>query len=293
MKKKAAFVILFLASCSIQAQDLLAALDTDTPTKDYTIATFKGTRLINFHTNETLSKGTLEFRIAHRFGAFSTGLTNLYGLDGPATIQLRLDYAFTNRLMAGFGRSSDQKMLDAFVKYRLLRQTINNTMPISLTGLFSTNLNTFPNANLQDPYASDVDRLSYLYGVILAKKFSPQFSLQVTPMFTHFNIVNKLTDKNDLLSLEGSLRYKFSKRAAITIEYMKRITPYTATMNQYYDVLGIGFDIETGGHVFQVFVTNGSSINEARTIAYSSTSIAKGMALGFNISRVFSVGSKK
>jgi hypothetical protein len=293
MQNKAFFALLFLISSTIHAQDLLASLDTDTSVKDYTIATFKGTRLINFHTNETLSKGTLEFRIAHRFGAFSTGLTNLYGLDGPATIQLRLDYALTDRLMVGFGRSSDQKILDGFAKYRLLRQTTDNSMPVSLTGLFSANVTTLPNANLQDPYTLDVDRLSYLYGVIVAKKFTPEFSLQVTPMFTHFNIVNTLSDKNDLLSVEGSMRYKFSKRAAITVEYMKRITPYTANMNQYYDVLGVGFDIETGGHVFQVFVTNGSSINEARTIAYTSTSIAKGMALGFNISRVFSVASRK
>ncbi len=293
MNKFALLAFTFFFTSALYAQDLLAGLDTGPSPKDYTIATFKGTRLINFHTIETLSKGTLEFRIAHRFGAFSSGLTNLYGLDGPATIQLRLDYALTDRLMVGFGRGSDQKMLDAFVKYRVLRQTTDNSMPISLTGLFSTNITTIPNANLQDPYTMDVDRLSYLYGVILARKFNSQFSLQITPMFTHFNLVNKLTDKNDLVSVEGSLRYKFSKRAAVTVEYMKRLTPYTVDMNQYYDVLGIGFDIETGGHVFQVFVTNGSSINEARTIAYTSTSIAKGMALGFNISRVFSVGKSK
>jgi hypothetical protein len=293
MKKTLVTILVLSASVATQGQDLLAALDTVKGPKDYTIATFKGTRLINFHTVETLSKGTLEVRISHRFGSFSSGSTNFWGLDGPATIQLRIDYAPTNRLMVGIGRSSDQKVVDGFVKYKLLRQTTDGSMPVSLTGLGTANVTGMPNSLVQDRYQYFSSRMSYLASIMVARKFNSRISAQVSPIYTHFNLVDKLNDKNDLLSLAGSFRYKFSKRSAIVIEYLKRLTPYTADKSQYNDVLGVGFDIETGGHVFQVFITNGFSINEARTVDYTTTSISKGMMLGFNLSRVFSLNHKK
>jgi hypothetical protein len=271
---------------------MLAQLDSVKGPKDYTIATFKGTRLINFHTIETLSKGTLEVRIAHRFGTFSSGPNNFYGLDGPATIQLHFDYALTDRLMVGIGRSSDQKVVDGFLKYRILRQTTDRSMPISLTALGTANVTSIQNSVVQDRYAYFTSRMSYLASFMVARKFNSRMSLQISPTFIHFNIVDNLTDKNDILSVNAGFRYKITKRTAVTLEYSRHITPYTVTSSQYHDVLGIGFDIDTGGHVFQVFVTNGYSINEARTIAYTSTAINKGLALGFNISRVFSVLKK-
>jgi hypothetical protein len=285
-------IIALFTSTILEGQDLLSALDNQPEPKDYTIATFKGTRLINFHTIETLSKGSLEVRIAHRFGSFSSGASNLYGLDGPATIQLRIDYALTNRLMVGIGRGSDQKVVDGFVKYRLLRQRTNGSMPVSLTGLATANMTTMPNSLTQDRYLYSSSRMSYLASIMVARKFNSRISLQLSPIYTHFNLVDNLTDKNDLLSLAGSFRYKFGKRFALTLEYVKRLTPYTRDMTQYHDVLGVGFDIETGGHVFQLFVTNGYSINDARTIAYTTTGVKNGLMLGFNISRVFSLTSK-
>lgn len=294
--KKVLYALLIILSPSqVLSQDLLAEVEkTDKPAKDYTIATFKGTRLVNFHTIETLSKGTIEVRIAHRFGSFSTGATNLWGLDGPATIQLRVDYALTDRLMIGLGRASDHKMIDVFGKYRFLRQTTDGSMPISITGMISVNEDSQPNSLLGiDRFQDFSSRLAYMATAMVARKFSPKFSLQVSPVFIHYNLVDNLTDKNDMLSVVGSARYKFTKRTALTVEYIQRITPYTADMSQYYNVLSIGFDIETGGHVFQVFVTNGSAINEVRAIPYTTTSFSDGMMLGFNLSRVFSTRKKE
>jgi len=277
-----------------EAQDLLAEVEKLSPNqKDYSIATFKGTRVVNFHTIETLSKGSLEVRIAHRFGAFSSGSTNLWGLDGPATIQLRIDYAITDRLMVGLGRASDHKMVDTFVKYRLYRQTTDGSMPVSITGLASVNIDSEPNSLLGVDYYQNFDsRLVYMATAMVARKFNSKFSLQASPVFIHYNIVQQLTDKNDILSVVGSTRYKITKRTALTLEYMQHITPYSANMSQFNNVLSIGFDIETGGHVFQVFVTNGYSINEVRTIPYTATGFSNGMMLGFNLSRVFSTRSK-
>jgi hypothetical protein len=294
MKKELVLSLFLIVSFRAIAQDLLAEVDKLSPAqKDYSIATFKGTRLVNFHTIETLSKGTLEVRIAHRFGSFSTGSTNLWGLDGPATIQLRIDYAVTDRLLVGIGRASDHKVIDGFAKYRILRQTTDGSMPISVTGLASVNVDSEPNSLLGiDRYQYFNSRLAYLATVMVARKFNSKFSLQLSPVFIHYNLVDNLTDKNDMFSLVSSARYKISKRTAFTVEYMQRITPYTVNMSQYHNVLSLGFDIETGGHVFQVFVTNGYSINETRTIPYTSSNFSDGMMLGFNLSRVFSTRSK-
>jgi hypothetical protein len=294
MNPKIIIPFFLLGSLHSVAQDLLAEVDKQSPDqKDYVIATFKGTRLVNFQTIETLAKGSLEVRIAHRFGAFSTGSTNLWGLDGPATIQLRMDYAVTDRLLVGLGRASDHKVVDAFVKYRFWRQTTDESMPVSVTGLASINVDTEPNSLLGvDRYQYFSSRMAYMATVMVARKFNSKFSLQISPVFIHYNLVDNLTDKNDMVSVAGLARYKFSRRTAFTLEYIQRVTPYTAAMSQYHNVLSLGFDIETGGHVFQVFVTNGSAINEVRTIPYTTAGFSNGMMLGFNISRVFSVRAK-
>lgn len=286
--------VVLVGSISLHAQSLDQALDSlSAPPPAYAIATFKGTRLINFHTVETLSRGTLEVRIAHRFGSLSSGANNLWGLDGPATLNLHFDYAPTDRVMVGIGRSSDQKVLDGFIKYRLLRQRIDNTVPVSVTGLFTANVSTITNSTAEGRYQYFNSRMFYLTSLLIARKFGSRLSMQISPIYTHFNIVDNLADKNDLLSIGGGLRYKISLHTALTAEYLRRLTNYSTNSTQYYDVLGVGVDIETGGHVFQLFVTNGYAINEPRTIAYTNTDIRKGLMIGFNLSRVFSLSSKK
>src|SRR5207344_758691 len=91
------------------------------------------TRIINVHTVEVLGPRTLDFRISHRFGTVNSGSYNAWGIDGPANIRLSLEYSFDGRLMFGIGRSSYDKMVDGFLKFRLLRQTTDNSMPISAT----------------------------------------------------------------------------------------------------------------------------------------------------------------
>ncbi len=289
-------ITLLLCTSFLFAQnDLLSELEKSNPSeKNYTYATFKGTRLVNLHTVETLSKGTLEFRIAHRFGPLSSGLYNFYGLDGPATIQLRLDYAVTDRLLLGIGRTSDRKMVDGFVKYKWLRQTADGSMPITVTALGSANVTAEKNTSVNNRYAYFSNRLAYLTSVMVGRKFSPEFSAQISPILIHYNLVDQLADKNDMLSIGTQARYKFTRSTAITAEYILRATPYVRDMSVYKNVLSLGFDIETGGHVFQVFLTNGYSINEVLAIPYTTSSWTKGeMRLGFNISRTFDIGSRE
>ena len=301
MKNKILFLsTLFLFSffISFSQTDLLDIADKQTkPKKEFTIATFKYTRLINTHTAETLGKKTLDVAISHRFGNLNSGGNNLWGLDGPANIRLAFEYSHNGRLMIGLGRSSYQKMFDSFLKYRWLRQTTDGKMPLSVTlyaGMFFTTLkdaNKLSNGFDRYQYASD--RLSYVYQIIIARKFSSRFSLQLAPIMVHYNQVEKIRDKNDSYALSTAARFKVSKRLALTTEYVLRLN-HDYDENKYYDSFGVGIDIETGGHVFQIHLTNSFGIADNQFIPYTSTQWNNaGIRIGYNLSRVFSLQKKE
>jgi hypothetical protein len=272
--------------------DSLAALEA--PAHEFTGSAFKGTKLINFPTLETVGKRGLDFRIAHRFGDLSTGAYNAFGLDGGASIRLSLDYGITSWLMVGIGRSSVDKLVDGSVKVRMLRQTTDNHMPVSLTTQFGMNY-TFlkdPNAATSgfDKYHYPVNRISYSTSVVLGRKFNEDLSIQLHGFWVHYNIVDRASDKNDIFAAGISGRYKLTKRFALTFEYARRLNKYTTNFDNFFDPLGIGFDLETGGHVFQIHFTNQFGMNEVQYIPYTTSDWAKGgIRIGFNISRVFAI----
>ncbi len=256
-------------------------------------ATFKGTRLINQHTIEVGGKRTLDYRIAHRFGPFNSGSYDFWGLDGGASIRMSLEYSYDGRLQFGLGRTSIEKTYDGYLKYRLLQQNKNNSMPLSVTlfsGAYYTNLKG-PITIVQgiDKYANTSSRFSFAHQIMIARKFSERLSMQITPSMVHFNQVDKISDKNDTYAIGALGRYKFTKRTAITVEYMARLNEFTRSTN-YYNSLGIGLDIETGGHVFQIHLTNSLGITENQFIPRTADSWSDGgMRLGFNISRAFTL----
>ena len=194
--------------------------------------------------------------------------------------------------MFGIGRSSFEKMWDGFLKYRLFRQTDDNSHPLSvtlLTGMYYTSQDDRDkDVNGFDKYEFTSSRLSYAYEVIAGRKFNDRFSLQAAPFFVHYNLVDMFTDKNDVYGASFAARYKFSKRAAITAEYSWRMNDYTQV--KYYDSMGIGIEIETGGHVFQMHFTNSNGIVENQFFAHTNSRWDNmGIRLGFNISRVFTL----
>ena len=298
MKKQFLFLILVLVGFAkiSSAQNWLDPLDTPSDSKTFTSATFKSTRLINVHTIETLGKRTLDFRISHRFANINSGTYGAWGIDGPVNIRLDLEYSYDGRLMVGIGRTSGgfssdgsmKKLLDGFLKYRLLRQTDDNKMPLSVT-LFTGGYYTAEKATLDDgsdKYEFLSSRLSFAHQVLIGKKFSSKFSMEVNGWFVHYNLVDKFTDKNDVYGVSGLARYKFSKRSAVTFEYSYRINEYTA--EKFYDSMGIGYELETGGHVFSVNLTNSFGLAETQFLPRTATKWDDaGIRLGFNVSRVF------
>ena len=278
-----------------RCQDMLDMLDsagTNTKTRDIASATFKTTRLVNMHTLESVGPRTLDFRISHRFGALNSGSYNAWGIDGPANIRLSLEYSFDGRFMFGIGRSSFEKMDDGFLKYRLLRQTTDNRMPVSVTlfaSMFYTALKDGnASSNGYDKYKPVSNRFSYAYQIMFGRKFTPSFSLQIAPWMVHYNLVEKITDRNDAYGVAAMFRLKFSKRSAITAEYAYRLSDYSK--EKYYDSFGIGYELETGGHVFQIHLVNSFGIVENQFLPHTTTQWNDaGIRLGFNISRVFTL----
>ncbi len=273
-----------------QTDDLLAGLETvdNSPV----LATFKGTRIINLHSVEVPGRRTLDFRIAHRFGPFNGGWYDFYGLDGGASIRMALEYSYDGRLEVGIGRTSVEKMTDGFLKYRLVRQRPHGWQQVSVTllsSLYYTILHDPDQAtNGFDKYANRSSRMSYAHQVIIGRKFSERLSLEIVPTLIHMNQVEHISDLNDAIVLAGAARFKITKRSAITVEYGWRTFGYTRT--QYYDTFGIGWDIETGGHVFQMFLTNSQGLTEPQFLLRTNNKWSDaGIRLGFNISRAFKI----
>ncbi|HAP00969.1 MAG TPA: hypothetical protein DCQ93_03490 [Bacteroidetes bacterium] len=285
------FILLeYCFSVRASAQDMPdGMIDSIAPKKEFVSATFKGTRLVNFHTAETCGKRTLEFRIAHRFGDLSSGGYNFYGLDGPASLQLELGYSYNGRLEFGASRTSADKMYSAYLKYKLMRQTTDNKSPLTITLLGQANLTGLKSTSTSAPeYHFFSDRFNYVSQIMIARKLSDAFSIQVAPTWVHYNLVTAVTDDNDIFSVIGMGRIKVSKRTALTGEYCYRINTYSQDFSTYHNSVAIGMDLETGGHVFQFFFTNSFGINEAQTIPYTRGDITNlDLKLGFNISRVF------
>jgi hypothetical protein len=294
MKKLLTFFCLI--STHIFAQDdLMKMLDNETKDqKTFTTATFKATRLINGQTIETVGKNQLNFWISHRFGAINSGfIDNFFGLD-EARIRLGLEYGITDQLTVGIGRSSQEKMYDFYGKYKLLRQS--NAMPFTLTVYASNALSTVATGSTLESgtvmkYYDNLERMTYTGQILLARKFSDRFSLQIMPTLLHFNKSETVDTPNEMVALGVGGRIKLTKRLSISGEYYANFN--RPASSSYHNSLALGFDIETGGHVFQLHFTNSRGMIERQFIAQTTKQWSDGgIFYGFNIARGFSLDKK-
>jgi Membrane bound beta barrel domain (DUF5777) len=283
--------ILILFSFKIQAQELLDLLGDEKPKKEFVKNAFKSTRVINGHSIEFLSPGTMDLRILHRFGLLDQGAKNFYGLD-QATMRLGFDFGILPNLMVGVGRSTYKKEIDGFVKYGLIRQsTGSRSFPITITSVAGMTVNTLPFADtsIKNFFTS---RLAYYFQTSIGRKFSEAFTLQITPTMVHNNLVPFESQPNNVYSIGFGGRYKFTKRMAFTWDYFYLINGIEEKVN--YNPLGLGIDIETGGHVFQLHFSNSTGMNERAFITETTNTWGKGeIRWGFNLSRVFQIKKNK
>ena len=287
-------IILAIALCSLvlSAQDDLDLLELlgEEEVTDYTIASFKANRVINQHSLETTARRVLDIKISHRLGVVTGGFKEWYGLD-QATIRIGGDYGITDQLMIGLGRSSYEKTYDGYLKYKFLRQSKGKRkMPISAVAVASMAMKTidFDIPERENYFSS---RLYYTYQLIIGRKFSDSFSLQVTPSLTHRNLVPSPEIANDVYALGFASRLKMSQRLSLNTEYIYVLPDQLAEV--YRNSASIGVDIETGGHVFQLHFSNSTAMTDKGVITETIDDWTKGdVHFGFNISRVFTIKKK-
>jgi len=277
------------SQCLAQTNLLDSVLvDTATMRIQYVSATFKATRIINGQSCETTPIGTLDFRIAHRFAPVNGGTYNLFGLDQAST-KFSFDYGITKELTIGVGRSTYEKTYDGFIKYKFLKQRESGFSPITAVWFSGISVNTlrWANPNRKNYFSS---RLNFVHQLLVARKVNENFSFQLTPTLIHRNLVSTFDEDNDVLALGIGLRHKLTRRTSINVEYF--YPQRTSIQSRFTNSLSIGFDIETGGHVFQLHFTNSTAMIEKAFIAENTQSWKNlGFMFGFNISRVFTLKS--
>ena len=281
-----ATLLLFGVAANAQEEDLLKQVQDSGQAKQYVTSAFKSSRVINGHSMEFIGKGVLDVRILHRFGPVNNGLKEFFGLD-QATMRLGFDYGLGNNLTIGVGRTSSNKEFDAFVKLRWLRQsTGEGGWPFSLVWISGITLHTMDwiDEERKNYFSS---RIGYYHSLFVGRKFSERFSLQLAPTYVHRNVVLGADEDNDTYALGIGARMKLSKRVAFVLDYHPILAGKAPNTK---DPLSLGFDIETGGHVFQLHFSNSAGMNEKEFITNTTDDFWKGdIRFGFNLSRVFTL----
>jgi hypothetical protein len=291
------FALLFSSPAQAQNDDLLGLLDsieTEEPAViDYTPATFKTTRVITSRSSQLPARGEMQFLIAHRFGRLNSGWRDFFGLD-QANIRFEFEYGITDWLSVGWGRSNIFKMWDGYARANVLRQSTGKLrMPITLQLLTSVSMTSGP---WREPERKNYisSRASYVFQMIIARKITRNLSLQLMPTMLHKNLVTSSADKNDLFMFGAGGRYLLSGSFSINMEYHyllpdRIVSPIDVPKTDH--SFSIGFDLETGGHVFQVMATNNLGMTEHQYFTSATTGkwLDGDIHIGFNVNRVFTL----
>ncbi|MDN3204564.1 DUF5777 family beta-barrel protein [Algoriphagus sediminis] len=288
MKRSLFTLLIFTISYPLFAQLERKLVNENLPVE----LTFHAPRHINLLTVEPLDKKSMHFAIMHTFGPIDAGIENLFGLDNGANIQFSFEFALSDKFSAGVARASTDKYYHVFGRYHILQQTQNDNMPISLSfagggGVNSSNYDFLPEAA-----PNFAERTSYWGQLMFARRFSSKVSLQVSPMFSYFvdsrEIYQIDGDQEFYLALGLSGKIKVTDRSSLTLQWIPNLN------SDLSNNLGIGWDIEAGGHVFQMYFVTSQALNEPYLLAGGNgDSPWEEFRLGFNVNRVFATGRKK
>ena len=253
------------------------------------VVVFESSRLILSQSSQTVKKNNLNVLILHRFGDLGGTLgggKTFFGLDNIADVYIGFEYGLTNNLTVGLGRSAlplDGGLANVELKYALLYQTNDNSVPVALTLIGETALRPYSS------FAKLSDRLSYFAQAVIARKFSPVFSLQIAPSVVQNNLPmpDVAGNKELLLSLSATAALKVSKLLSVVVDYAHPFSSF-GNANGFSDPLGFGIQTVTGGHVFTINITNARAISEINYLSNTTSDYSRGQyRLGFTISRTF------
>lgn len=302
MKK---LLLLFVTALGMQvicpAQDSTDAVQ-EAPKRKYTRATFNSTRIINMQSTEIVSKGNLQFMISHHFSPLwnkdasdQDNLAQLFGINsGLAYTYLSFDYSpasWVNIGLAAAGRSR----YEGWAKFKILRQqTGQQQIPVTVGWFSLVHASAAKDASVSLTW----NKYAFLHQLLVARKFSDKLSLQLTPSLVYFNIVPYgINNSNAVWSLGLGGKYKMSDNKNLTFEYSRQLNMYKNLIdkngnivNYEPDLLSIGLELNTGGHLFQFFIGNTTHSSNIDQFARNTYDISlKNMALGFTINRSMSL----
>jgi hypothetical protein len=278
------YIITFLLPLFVFSQDdLLSEIDTDSVGIEYATAAFKGLKIVNFESTKLVAKKELTLIVAHRFGSIENGIDSFFGLDDAVT-RINFVYGLSNNINIGVSRSSFQKIYEASAKYRIITQQ-KNGFPFTIVGYNSILINTALDKN-NLPKLEFKHRLGYTAQILISRKVSTDFSFELAPTFFHDNYVMIDSQDNSQFALGLGGRYKLAKRWSLNVDYGWHLN--RADNSPFKNPLSIGFDLETGGHVFQMHFTNAQAMNTNGFLGQSTGDWSDGnIYFGFNLSRVF------
>lgn len=302
--------LLLLLKLTVAQDDLLSLVNEGKDKHEKTFATFKTYKLCNAQTTETVKKNHLDFRISHRFGnvydsgmepnALNAAAHTYFGFDNASDIRWSFDYGITENLTIGIGRSRFRETYDGSLKWRVLNQTQDFHIPVSLAVFADIGYTSMKPEQMYDGIernfkTNELHRVNYFTQLIIASKLTDWLSLELLPSYLHRNFIkqsintsNKAEDANGLFSLGIGGRIKLTKRMCLIGDYFYNFSPYYQNNSNAFNSLAVGFELETGGHVFSLFFTNSPALIENSFIPYTADSWSKGQVkFGFCISRVF------
>jgi hypothetical protein len=265
------------------------------PVKDI----FKSNYILDNQTVNVAPKRSLEMSIQHRFGTINNGYSDFYGIYSPATIRIGISYVPVNNVQLGFGFCKYDMTWDGNLKVAILRQNESNSKPVSVTyyGNFAVDTRSASN------FVKFSDRFSYFDQILIARKFSDQFSLQAGLSLSHFNNIPGYLDsnnvvqstmKNDNFSFHTMGRYTFKKReepktsmvVSILFNYDQPLTQNLT--NNPMPNLNLGLEIATSAHDFQLTFGNYQYILPQYNNTFNQNDYRKSMyCIGFNIIRLW------
>lgn len=264
--------------------DLLKQLDTVKPKeKQVEIAAFKGLQICNMQSTKLAAKGEWYVLISHRFGDLTEGLDNFFGLDDAYT-KIGAIYGITNGLSVGLSRQTNNKIYELTAKYRIKSQE-ENGFPVTVVGYNTMDINTNLSTDIY-PNLEFNNRLAYTTQLLVSRKFSDRFSAEIAPVFIHKNLYDPTTERDNQFVIGTGGRYKLTKRLSVNLEYAARIDAQENDV--YHDLLSVGLDIETGGHIFQLVFSNCQTMNDVYVFSNATGKWNGGsIYFGFNLYRVF------
>ena len=287
MKNFLTFMLVFFTIGFAAAQDdLLNQLDAQKPTqKEIAPAAFKGLQICNIQSTKLPATGEWYMFVSHRFGDLTQGLNNFFGFDSADT-KIGGIYGVTNWLSLGASRQTYNKTYELTAKYKFANQ-IESGFPVTIVGYNTMDINSALKTAVY-PKLKFTDRLAFSSQLLISRKFSDSFSFEVAPIYVHKNLFYDSFEQKNQYFLGAGARYKLSKRLSVNLDYAARMILIEGFVSPYHNPVSVGLDIETGGHVFQLVVSNSQPMNDVAVFS-NATGTWNGGSLyfGFNMYRVF------